>query len=88
MDKRSPSQAYSHYYRACPFSGIDVYRILLLFGVTDPCLQAAVKKILIAGGRGGGKDIRQDVQEAIASLQRWQEMRAEEVNKSDTETEL
>lgn len=58
---------------------IDVYRVLTLFNVTDPCIQHAVKKLLVAGGRGAGKDIAKDVQEAIDSLQRFQEMRAEDV---------
>lgn len=58
---------------------IDVYRVLHLFNVTDPCIQHAVKKLLVAGGRGAGKDISRDVQEAIDSLQRFQEMRAEDV---------
>lgn len=56
---------------------VDVYRVLGLFGVTDPCIQHAVKKLLVAGGRGA-KDISQDVQEAIDTLQRWQEMRKED----------
>lgn len=58
---------------------IDVYRVLALFNVTDPCIQHAVKKLLVAGGRGAGKDINKDIQEAIDSLQRFQEMRAEDV---------
>lgn len=68
---------HSHYKK--PVAGlqfVDVYRVLSLFGVTDPCLQHAVKKLLVAGGRGA-KDISQDVQEAIDTLQRWQEMRIE-----------
>lgn len=71
---------HSHYKK--PVAGlqfVDVYRVLALFGVTDPCLQHAVKKLLVAGGRGA-KDISQDVQEAIDTLQRWQEMRAEDAN--------
>lgn len=69
---------HSHYKK--PVAGlqfVDVYRVLALFGVTDPCLQHAVKKLLVAGGRGA-KDISQDVQEAIDTLQRWQEMRKED----------
>lgn len=68
---------HSHYFHACPYDQIDVYRVLLVFGVTDPCLQHAAKKLLKAGGRGQ-KDAGQDVQEAIDTLRRWQEMRAEE----------
>ncbi len=57
---------------------IDVYRVLALFNVTDPCIQHAVKKLLVAGGRGAGKDLGKDVQEAIDSLERFKEMRAED----------
>jgi len=57
---------------------IDVYRVLHIFNVTDPCIQHAVKKLLVAGGRGAGKDVSKDVQEAIDSLQRFQEMRTED----------
>ena len=72
------SNKHSHYFKdVSQLDTIDVYRVLGLFGVTDPCLQHALKKVLVAGGRGG-KDISQDVQEAIDSLQRWQEMRDEE----------
>lgn len=74
-----PARKHGHYFK--PVAGlqhVDVYRTLELFGVTDPCLQHAIKKLLVAGGRGAGKDIRQDVKEAIDSLQRWQEMRAED----------
>ncbi len=72
-------RAHSHYFKdVSKLQTIDVYRALALFNVTDPCLQHAVKKLLVAGGRGGGKDIRRDIQEAIDTLVRWQEMRAEE----------
>jgi hypothetical protein len=68
---------HSHYFKPCPFSHIDIYRVLQLFAVSDPCLQHAVKKLLVAGGRGA-KSIDKDIQEAIDTLQRWQQMRAEE----------
>lgn len=70
---------HNHYHK--PVKGlefIDVYRVLQLFAVTDPCIQHAVKKLLVAGGRGAGKDVPKDIQESIDSLVRWQEMRAEE----------
>lgn len=70
-------QGYSHYHKPCPYDFVDVYRVLELFGVTDPCLQHAIKKLLVAGGRGQ-KDIRKDVAEAIVTLTRWQQMREEE----------
>ena len=69
---------HAHYFKSVEgLSYIDVYRVLALFDVTDPCLQHAAKKLLAAGGRGA-KDMGQDVQEAIDTLRRWQEMRREE----------
>lgn len=70
---------HSHYYKDVEkLQFIDVYRVLQLFAVGDPCIQHAVKKLLVAGGRGAGKDISRDVQEAIDTMKRWQEMRSEE----------
>ena len=67
-----------HYYKDVGnFKQVDVYRILKLFNVTDPCLQHAIKKLLVAGGRGA-KDISKDVQEAIDTLERWKEIQAED----------
>lgn len=68
----------SVYHREVPTTTVDVYRILSAFEVTDPCLQHAVKKLLVAGRRIGGKSEEQDVREAIWTLNRWLEMRAEE----------
>ena len=69
-----------HYYKPVPpqTETIDVYRVLKMFEVTDPCLQHAIKKLLVAGGRGAGKDIDQDIYEAQLSLDRYREMRNEE----------
>ncbi len=69
---------HSHYFKDCPYAAIDVYRVQVMFNITDPCIAHALKKLLVAGGRGAGKDIAQDIAEAIDSLQRWQDMRAEE----------
>ena len=72
-------EKHSHYYKnVAHLRDIDAYRVLERFGVTDPSIQHAVKKLLVAGGRGAGKDQDQDVQEAIDSLQRFQEMRIED----------
>lgn len=74
------SRAHNHYFKSVAgLEHVDVYRVLQLFNVTDPCIQHAVKKLLVAGGRGAGKDVRRDVQEAIDTMVRWQEMRAEEI---------
>jgi hypothetical protein len=69
---------YNHYFKDVRhIDGIDVYRVLELFNVTDPCLQHAVKKLLCAGKRGA-KDEEQDVQEAMDTLERYQDMKVEE----------
>jgi hypothetical protein len=70
-------QKHGHYFKPCPYPAVDVYRVLSMFGVSDPCLQHAIKKLLVAGGRGH-KDIGKDVQESIDTLERWKEMRTEE----------
>lgn len=48
---------------------IDVYDVLDCFSVTNPAVQHAIKKMLCAGQRGY-KDYEQDIDEAIASLER------------------
>lgn len=69
---------FPHYHKdVSHLDTIDVYRVLQLWDVTDPCIQHAIKKLLVAGGRGH-KDISKDVHEAIVSLQRWEEMQAED----------
>lgn len=69
---------HSHYFK--PVSGlthIDIYRVLELYEVRDHAIGHAIKKLLLAGDRGV-KSVGQDVQEAIDTLLRWQEMRAED----------
>jgi hypothetical protein len=65
---------HNHYFKSTVhLDAVDVYRVLELFNVTDPCLQHAVKKLLCAGDRGA-KDMEQDVQEAMDTLERYQDM--------------
>ena len=65
---------HNHYFKkTVHLDAVDVYRVLELFNVTDPCLQHAIKKLLCAGGRGA-KDMEQDVQEAMDTLERYQDM--------------
>lgn len=72
------SKKHSHYFKdVSNLLELDVYRVLKLFDVTDPCIQHAVKKLLCAGGRGV-KDVDKDVHEAIDSLLRYEEMRKED----------
>lgn len=74
-------QSHDHYFKDVQtLKHIDVYRVLVLFGVTNPCIQHAIKKLLCAGNRGV-KDELKDVQEAIASLLRYLEMQTEDENK-------
>ena len=76
--KVTEPKAHNHYFKNVKgLDYIDVYRVLQLFSVTDPCIQHAIKKLLVAGGRGAGKSIEKDIQEAIDSLKRWQEMQTE-----------
>jgi hypothetical protein len=65
------------YRKAFPYEEIDIYRILQVYEVTDPCIQHAVKKLLCTGIRGY-KGKNEDIQDVIDSLKRWQEMRKEE----------
>lgn len=68
---------HSHYFKdVSNLEVIDVYRVLDLFGVTNPCLQHAIKKLLVAGNRGV-KDYNKDVQEAIDTLERYKVMQQE-----------
>lgn len=81
------SRKHSHYFKDVRhLSELDVYRVLALFGVTDQALGHAIKKLLVAGGRGAGKDITRDVAEAVDTLQRWQEMREEDLEQPVTVT--
>lgn len=75
---------HAHYYKPVThLEEIDVYRVLQLYNVTDPCIQHGIKKLLVAGGRGAGKDINKDIQEVIDTLTRWQEMGREDRCKVD-----
>lgn len=63
-----------HYFK--PVTGyayIDIYRVLRMWGVVDHEIGHAVKKLLNAGQRGA-KDKRQDIKEAIDTLQRMVEI--------------
>lgn len=69
---------HGHYFKKVThLDGIDIYRVLELFEVTNPCLQHAIKKLLCSGTRGS-KNQNQDVAEAIDTLERYKEMKAED----------
>lgn len=69
---------HGHYHKNVKhLDSIDVYRVLSLFNVTDPCIQHAVKKLLCAGIRGA-KGLEKDYGEARDSIVRALEMIAED----------
>jgi hypothetical protein len=79
----SPAKQFPHYYKdVYHLEHVDIYRILRLFDVTDPCLQHAAKKVLTAGRRGMKADMGMtaalDVGEAIATLKRYLELNQED----------
>lgn len=79
------SDEYAHYFKDVKhLDFIDVYRVLNLFHVNDPCIAHAIKKLLVCGGRGH-KDMEDDIQEAIASLRRWKEIKQEDFKIKDLE---
>ena len=48
----------------------DPYRIARAYGITDPAIFQALKKLLRCGRKH--KTIAEDVREAITSLERWE----------------
>ena len=70
--------SHNHYFKdVSHLETVDVYRVIDLFAVTNPCHQHAIKKILCCGQRGA-KDAAKDTQEAIDSLKRALEMMRED----------
>jgi hypothetical protein len=72
------------YYRFS-FGGVklDPYRIMQVYGITNPAQQHALKKLLRAGN--SVKPLIQDIDEVILSLNRWKEMLNEEVQNETKE---
>ena len=70
----NPDNKYPHYFKSVShLETVDVYRVLSLFQVNDPCIQHAIKKLLCAGERGD-KSMIKDITEARDSLNRHLEM--------------
>ena len=83
------ARLFPHYFKATEhLDEVDVYRVLKLFDPQDPstALGHAVKKILLPGSRGS-KGRRQDIEEAIASLQRYLELEKEDTPRASHEKE-
>ena len=75
---------HSHYFKSCPYDTLDVYRVINIFGVSDPCIQHALKKLLCSGVRGH-KDQSKDIQDVIDTLERWKQMRDEDAEITSSE---
>lgn len=74
IEQARQQEKHSHYKKdVSSLKSIDVYRVLDLFGVESHAVGHAIKKLLCSGQRGG-KDRKQDIQEAIDSLNRELEM--------------
>lgn len=73
-DARTQAEKFPKYFVKIGDELVDVYVVLHAFGVTDPCLQHAVKKLLLAGKRTGGKAAIKDIMEARETLNRAVEM--------------
>jgi hypothetical protein len=76
-----PKRKHSHYFKdVTQLTEVDVYRVCQLFNVDDPsgAIQHAIKKLLLPGQRGAGKDRRKDIKEAIDTLTRRLEMMDED----------
>lgn len=73
-EKKNPTAEY--YDKKFGGKKIDVYRVLKIFGITEPAQQHAIKKLLRAGK--SIKSEKQDIDEVIDSLERWKEMIDEE----------
>lgn len=75
--KEAPSAAigeHSHYFKdVSKLEVIDVYAVLELFGVTNPCMQHIVKKALCTGKRGH-KDFAKDLQDIADTANRAVEL--------------
>ena len=65
---------HSHYFKDVRhLDYIDVYQVCKLFPVDDDsgAITHATKKLLVAGGRGAGKDMIKDITEARDTLNRY-----------------
>ena len=81
VDKQDKQQKHSHYKKDVRhLNYIDVYRIIDLYELHDPCFQHALKKILVPGERGH-KDLTKDINDIIDTMQRKLEMIAENEKK-------
>lgn len=67
----------SKYHRIIKGVEIDLYDVLKAYGVTCPALAHAIKKAMLPGARHA-KSFEQDIDEAIASMERAKELLSNE----------
>lgn len=78
MTIKLPKDEFPHYYKDVRhLDFIDIYRVLELWDVKDPAIQHAIKKLMVAGGRGV-KDLLKDYKEAKVSIERAEAMKEED----------
>ena len=88
MDKEDKQQKHQHYKKDVRhIDYIDVYRIIDLYELHDPCFQHALKKILVPGARGH-KDLTKDINDIIDTMQRKLEMMAENEKKKKKSVDM
>src|SRR5690554_6644882 len=83
MEEKQSRQKYSAYFKDVRhLDYIDVYRTVSLFDCEKHghAISHAAKKLLLTGVRTGGKNVEQEVQEAIDTLTRWLEMKREDAS--------
>lgn len=82
-EKELEDDKHNHYFRQ--WNGkLDIYRVIELFGVTNPAIQHSIKKLLCAGKRGAKDEIK-DYEEVIDSIRRAIEMKEEDLEKGENE---
>lgn len=79
--KEDDKHKYPHYFKdVSDLKWLDVYQVCKLFPVEDDsgAISHARKKLLVCGGRGGGKDKIKDIKEARDTLNRYLEIEGEQ----------
>ena len=70
----------SHYKFSYKGIKLDPYRILLVYGLSNPAQQHAIKKLLRLGT--SVKTLEEDLDDVIVTLTRWKEMLEEDAVES------
>lgn len=81
-EQADPVKHLSRYHRQFQGVTLDLYRIAKLWGVASHALFHAMKKIMMAGGRGH-KDKVTDLKEAIVSIEEELKMMEEEDDRKE-----